>query len=189
MRAAAYAPEGFEMTLAKRWFVADGYTYQGYVRDGGYEALKKALRMSPDEVIDLVKKSNLRGRGGAGFPTGMKWSFVPKQSAKPKYMVVNADESEPGTYKDRYTLARDPHMLLEGAAIGAYAIGAHAIYIYIRGEFGLSYQRIYNAVQEAYAKGVFGSAALGSNYPLECTVHRGAGAYICGEETALLGKP
>ncbi len=186
MKAAAYAPSGFEMTLAKRWFVADGYTYAGYVRDGGYEGLAKALKMQPDEVIDLVKKSNLRGRGGAGFPTGMKWSFVPKKADRPKYMVVNADESEPGTYKDRYTLARDPHMMLEGAAIGAFAIGAHNIYVYIRGEFGLSYQRLYDAVQEAYAKGIFGDSAMGSGYKLECTVHRGAGAYICGEETALL---
>ncbi len=174
------------MTLSKRWFVADGYTYDGYVRDGGYEALRKCLKLTPEEVIETVKKSNLRGRGGAGFPTGMKWSFVPKQASKPKYMVVNADESEPGTYKDRYTLARDPHIMLEGAAIGAYAIGAHNIYVYIRGEFGLSYKRLYDAVQEAYAKGIFGDSSCGSGYKIECTVHRGAGAYICGEETALL---
>ena len=186
MNAHTYAAPGYEQTLSKRWFVADGYTYDGYVRDGGYEGLKKALKMTPDEVIDLVKKSNLRGRGGAGFPTGMKWSFVPKQATKPKYMVVNADESEPGTYKDRYTLARDPHMMLEGAAIGAYAIGAHAIYVYIRGEFGLSYRRLEDAVREAYTKGVFGTSAQGSGYRLDCYVHRGAGAYICGEETALL---
>jgi NADH-quinone oxidoreductase subunit F len=186
MNAEDFAAPGYETTLSRRWFIADGYTYAGYLRDGGYEGLRKALAMQPDEVIDLVKKSNLRGRGGAGFPTGMKWSFVPKKSEKPKYMVVNADESEPGTYKDRYTLARDPHVMLEGAAIGAYAIGAHTIYIYIRGEFGLSHQRLYDAVQEAYAKGIFGSSAMGSGYRLECTVHRGAGAYICGEETALL---
>src|SRR3954464_12843719 len=112
-----------------------------YLELDGYKALQKALKMSGDDIINEVKASNLRGRGGAGFPTGMKWSFVPKQSAKPKYVVVNADESEPGTFKDRYMLARDPHRLLEGAAIGAYAVGAHVIYIYIRGEFGLSYQR------------------------------------------------
>lgn len=181
-----YAPDGFELTLSKRWYVAQGYTYESYVKDGGYTALAKTLKMQPDEVIETVKKSNLRGRGGAGFPTGMKWSFVPKESAKPKYLVVNADESEPGTYKDRYTLARDPHMLLEGAAIGAYAIGSHTIYIYIRGEFGLPYRRLEAAVKEAYAKGIFGDSCMGSGYKLNCYVHRGAGAYICGEETALL---
>jgi NADH-quinone oxidoreductase subunit F len=186
MKAHMYAPPGYEMTLSKRWFVADGYTYAGYLRDGGYEAFAKVLKMDPGEVIDTMKKSNLRGRGGAGFPTGMKWSFVPKESAKPKYMVVNADESEPGTYKDRYTLARDPHVMLEGAAIGAYAIGAHTIYVYIRGEFNLAYQRLEAAVQDAYAKGIFGAKAMGSKYTLNCYVHRGAGAYICGEETALL---
>ncbi|HET6345190.1 MAG TPA: NADH-quinone oxidoreductase subunit NuoF [Myxococcota bacterium] len=186
MKAHNYAPEGYETTLSKRWFVQDGHTYAAYARDGGYEGLRKVLSLKPDEVIDTVKKSNLRGRGGAGFPTGMKWSFVPKDAPKPKYMVVNADESEPGTYKDRYTLARDPHMMLEGAAIGAYAIGAHTIYVYIRGEFGLSYHRLEAAVQEAYEKGIFGDSAMGSGYKLNCYVHRGAGAYICGEETALL---
>ena len=184
--AADWAPKGFEQTLSKRWFVADGWTYAGYARDGGYEALRKCLAMQPDEIIDQVKKSNLRGRGGAGFPTGMKWGFVPKESKVPKYLVINADESEPGTYKDRYILSRDPHLLLEGCAIGAKAIGANNIYIYIRGEFGLPYRRIENAVKEAYEKGIFGDSSMGSGYRIDCVVHRGAGAYICGEETALL---
>jgi NADH-quinone oxidoreductase subunit F len=188
-----YAPAGFEVTLSKRWFVPNGHTYAVYKNDGGYQALAKALQLPADEIIDTVKRSNLRGRGGAGFPTGLKWSFVPKQSDKPKYMVVNADESEPGTFKDRYMLARDPHRMLEGAAIGAYAIGAHAIYIYIRGEFGLSAVRMEAAIQEAYANGILGDSCMGSGYKLDAYVHRGAGAYICGEETALLesleGRP
>ena len=186
MQNQAWSPPGFEPSLSQRFFVDDGHTYARYTRDGGYTGLKKALAMAPDEVVDTVKKSNLRGRGGAGFPTGMKWSFVPKQSAKPKYLVVNGDESEPGTFKDRYTLARDPHRLLEGAAIAAYATGAHQIYVYVRGEFGLSHHRIEGAVREAYDKGVFGTTCLGKDYALDCHVHRGAGAYICGEETALL---
>jgi NADH-quinone oxidoreductase subunit F len=183
---AAYVAPGMEATLTKRWSVAGGHTYDVYAKDGGYEALKKVLKMTPEEVIETVKKSDLRGRGGAGFPAGMKWSFVPKESQKPKYVVVNADESEPGTYKDRYILARDPHALLEGAAIAAYAIGSHNVYIYIRGEFALPYRRLVEAVQEAYAHGIFGSSSMKSGYAIECTVHRGAGAYICGEETALL---
>lgn len=182
----AYAPEGFETTLSKRWFEPQGYTYDSYLKDGGYEGLRKVLKMKPEEVIDQVKKSNLRGRGGAGFPAGVKWSFVPKESEKPKYVVVNGDESEPGTYKDRYALARDPHMMLEGAAIAAYAIGAHQIYVYLRGEFGLPFRRLDAAIREAYDKGVFGDSCLESGHKLECAPHRGAGAYICGEETALL---
>ncbi len=182
----AYSPAGFEVTLSKRWYVKNGYTFDAYTKDGGYEALKQVLKLTPAEVIETVKKANLRGRGGAGFAAGMKWSFVPKESAKPKYLVVNADESEPGTYKDRYVLARDPHSMLEGAAIAAYAIGAHQIYIYARGEFGLPYRRLEAAIREAYAKGVFGDSCFGSGYKLDCQPHRGAGAYICGEETALL---
>lgn len=186
MRPEDFAPPGYEVSLTKRWYDVEGYTYDRYAKDGGYEALRKVLKMDPAEVIETVKKSNLRGRGGAGFPCGNKWFFVPKESKKPKYVVVNADESEPGTYKDRYILSRDPHALLEGAAIAAYAIGSHNVYVYIRGEFALPYRRIQKAVEEAYAKGVFGSSALGSGYAIDCTVHRGAGAYICGEETALL---
>ncbi|OGQ77397.1 MAG: NADH oxidoreductase (quinone) subunit F [Deltaproteobacteria bacterium RIFOXYA12_FULL_58_15] len=172
--------------MSKRWFVAKGYTYETYVKDGGYEGLKKALALEPGEVIDTVKKCNLRGRGGAGFPAGIKWSFVPKEAEKPKYLVVNGDESEPGTYKDRYVLSRDPHMVIEGAAIAAYAIGAHQIYFYLRGEFGLPRRRLEAAVAEAYDKGILGDSVLGKPYKLNAAVHRGAGAYICGEETALL---
>ncbi len=186
MSAHLWAPKGYEVTLTKRFLIEGGHTYDVYAKDGGYDGLRKVYKMQPDEVIDAVKAANLRGRGGAGFPAGVKWGFVPKESDTPKYMVVNADESEPGTYKDRYTLARDPHSMLEGAAIGAYAIGAHHIYIYIRGEFGLPYRRIEAAVEEAYQKGIFGDSSMGSGYKLECVVHRGAGAYICGEETALL---
>ncbi|MEZ4272018.1 MAG: NADH-quinone oxidoreductase subunit NuoF [Myxococcota bacterium] len=182
----SYAPEGYDITLSLRWDVSDGYTYARYVKDGGYEALRQVLTMDPNEVIETVKKSDLRGRGGAGFPAGMKWSFVPKESEKPKYVVVNADESEPGTYKDRYILSRDPHAMLEGAAICARAIGAHNIYVYIRGEFALPYRRLADAIAEAYEKGIFGDSCMGSGYKLECHAHRGAGAYICGEETALL---
>ena len=182
----SHTPEGFTPALSARFHVVNGHTYARYTADGGYTGLARALVMAPEAVIDTVKKSQLRGRGGAGFPTGMKWSFVPKVAPKPKYMVVNADESEPGTFKDRYVMARDPHRLLEGAAIGAYAVGAHVIYIYIRGEFGLSHHRLEAAVNEAYAAGVFGATCLGQDYPLECFVHRGAGAYICGEETAHL---
>jgi len=181
-----YAPEGFEVTLSKRWFVPDGYTWEAYKKDGGYEGLKAALKLSPEEVIEQVKKSNLRGRGGAGFPAGMKWSFVPKEAKKPKYIVVNGDESEPGTYKDRYILARDPHLCIEGAVIAAYAIGAHQIYFYLRGEFGLPRRRLEAAIAEAYDKGVLGDQVLGKKYKVDAAVHRGAGAYICGEETALL---
>ena len=186
MSAHLYAPEGFDVALSKRWFDPEGYTYEAYRKDGGYSALEKVFKMEPDEVIEQVKASNLRGRGGAGFPAGLKWGFVPKESDTPKYVVVNADESEPGTYKDRYTLARDPHSMLEGAAICAHAIQSHDIYIYIRGEFGLSYRRLIAAVKEAYDKGVFGDSSMGSGHKLDCYVHRGAGAYICGEETALL---
>jgi NADH-quinone oxidoreductase subunit F len=186
MTAPRYSPEGFEVTLSKRWFVPDGHTYETYKKDGGYEGLKAALELQPEEIIDRVKKSNLRGRGGAGFPAGMKWSFVPKESAKPKYVVVNGDESEPGTYKDRYILARDPHLVIEGAIIAAYAIGAHHIYFYLRGEFGLPRRRLEAAVAEAYDKGILGDKVLGKKYKVDAVVHRGAGAYICGEETALL---
>ena len=196
MSAQDFCAPGREPALSRRFFVADGHTMAGYRRDDGYGGLAAALKLPPAEVIDRVKKSALRGRGGAGFPTGMKWSFIPADSKAAKYMVVNADESEPGTYKDRYALARDPHALIEGAAIGAYAIGAHDIYVYIRGEFGLSYHRLVGAVAEAYEAGILGGSSMGSGHRIDLVVHRGAGAYICGEETALLeslegrvGKP
>ena len=160
-----------------------------YRSHGGYEALKKVLSgMSPDDVINEVKKSALRGRGGAGFPTGMKWTFVPKDSPKPKYVVCNADESEPGTFKDRYLMERDPHMLIEGMLIAAYALGAKTNYIYTRGEYKYLIDIMDVALSEARAAGLLGENILESNFSSEIHTHTGAGAYICGEETALLSS-
>jgi NADH-quinone oxidoreductase subunit F len=154
---------------------------------GGYTGLAKALReYQPPEITEIVKKSGLRGRGGAGFPTGMKWGFVPKDSGKPIYLCVNADESEPGTFKDRLIIEKDPHQLIEGTIISAYALGCHQAYIYIRGEFVYGAKVLNQAIAESYAKGYLGKNILGSGFDLELAVHRGAGAYICGEETALL---
>jgi len=164
-----------------------------HLRLGGFEAVKKALKMQPADIIEEVKKSALRGRGGAGFPAGIKWGFVPKDSPKKKYLVVNADEGEPGTFKDRYFLERDPFPLLEGAIIASYAIGANTCYIYIRGEFVKQIKIVENAIKQLYEKGYLGKDVMGSGYPLDIYVHPGAGAYVCGEETALLesieGKP
>jgi NADH-quinone oxidoreductase subunit F len=157
-----------------------------YLKSGGYRSLRTALDMDPADVIDEVKKSGLRGRGGAGFPTGVKWGFVPKDLPKPKYLICNADESEPGTFKDREIIHVDPHMLLEGIIISSYAIGAHTAYIYIRGEFYREAQFLLTAIGEAHAKGYLGEDILDSGFSLEVHVHRGAGAYICGEETALI---
>ena len=158
-----------------------------YKANNGYSAWMKVLReISPLNVIEEVKNSGLRGRGGAGFPTGVKWGFVPKDSAKPRYLVCNADESEPGTFKDRYLIEREPHMLLEGIAIASYAIAAHIAYIYIRGEFAYGADILEEAIREARANGLIGKNIQKSGYDLEIYVHRGAGAYICGEETALL---
>lgn len=154
----------------------------------GYQAAKKAFSMSADQIIDEMKKSNLRGRGGAGFPTGMKWGFIPKQSNKPKYLVCNADESEPGTFKDRDLMRYTPHLLIEGMVIGAFAIGANRGYIYIRGEYVREAELLWEAIEEAKAKGYLGKNILGSGFDFELTVHRGAGAYICGEETGLLNS-
>jgi NADH-quinone oxidoreductase subunit F len=154
----------------------------------GYEAAKKALKMQPDDLINEVKKSNLRGRGGAGFPTGVKWGFIPKQSPKPKYLVCNADESEPGTFKDRDLMRYTPHLLIEGMVIGGFAIGAHVGYIYIRGEYTREAKLLNEAIDEAYAKGYLGDNIMGTGFKFDLTVHRGAGAYICGEETALLNS-
>jgi NADH-quinone oxidoreductase subunit F len=157
-----------------------------YVSHGGYRSLRKAVESTqPDDVIAEVRKSNLRGRGGAGFPTGVKWGFVPKDMF-PKYVVVNADESEPGTFKDRQLLEGNPHQVIEGAAIAAYAIQAETVYIYCRGEFYQPAQILQRAIDEAYAAGYLGQNLLGSDYSLDMYVHLGAGAYICGEETALL---
>jgi len=154
---------------------------------GAYQCWVKTLReCKPAEVIDAVKKSGLRGRGGAGFPTGMKWGFVPKNTGNPVYLCVNADESEPGTFKDRLIIEKDPHQLLEGTAISAYALECHQAFIYIRGEFVYGAEILNKAIREAYARGYFGKNILGSGFDLDLMVHRGAGAYICGEETALL---
>ena len=158
-----------------------------YRAHGGYEAARKALTsVTPEQLVDLVKASNLRGRGGAGFPTGVKWSFLPKQTAKPVYLCVNADESEPGTFKDREICEDDPHQLLEGIIISAYAIGCHLAYIYVRGEFALGADRLEAAIAEARAAGLIGPNVLGTGFALDVWVHRGAGAYICGEETGLI---
>jgi NADH-quinone oxidoreductase subunit F len=158
-----------------------------YESVGGYQALRKTLtEYSPADVIDIVKKSGLRGRGGAGFPTGMKWGFVPKNLGKPVYLCVNADESEPGTFKDRLIIEKDPHQLVEGSIISAYAIGCHLAFIYIRGEFIRPAEILEKAVRETHAKGYLGKNILGSGYDLDLVIHPGAGAYICGEETALL---
>jgi NADH-quinone oxidoreductase subunit F len=158
-----------------------------YVSAGGYSGLRKALKeLKPADIIDMVKKSGLRGRGGAGFPTGMKWGFVPKNIGKPIYLCVNADESEPGTFKDRLIIEKDPHQLIEGTIISAYALDCRVAFIFIRGEFVTQARLLQKAIDEAYAKGFLGKNILGSGYDLELILHRGAGAYICGEETALL---
>ena len=159
---------------------------EAYFAAGGYKPLKKALGLKPAEVIDEVKKSNLRGRGGAGFPCGLKWSFIPKDAEGPRYLVCNADEGEPGTFKDRELILKNPHALIEGMAIAAYAIGAGHAYIYIRGEFAAEAELLDKSIAAARAKGFIGRNILGSGFNFEIFTHRGAGAYICGEETALL---
>ncbi|MCA9740616.1 MAG: NADH-quinone oxidoreductase subunit NuoF [Deferribacteres bacterium] len=161
---------------------------ENYKKFKGYEAAKKALKMSQDEVIEEVQKSNLRGLGGAGFPTGRKWAFIPKNSQKPVYLVINCDESEPGTFKDKYIVSSATHVLIEGIIIASYAIGAHTCYIYIRGEYVEPARRIEAAIKEAYDAGILGKKVLGTDFNLDVYVHRGAGAYICGEETALLNS-
>ncbi len=157
-----------------------------YLNEGGYGELKKALGMEPGQVTNEVKASGLRGRGGAGFPTGVKWTFIPPNNTKPVYLICNADESEPGTFKDRYILHQDPHQLLEGLIIACFAVGAHLAYIYIREEFPEAAQIVEKAISEAKAKGFLGKDIQGSGFDLEVYVHRGAGAYICGEETGLI---
>ena len=159
-----------------------------YVERGGYGALKKAFAVAPAEVIDVVKASGLRGRGGAGFPTGVKWSFMPKEPTRPHYLICNADESEPGTFKDRELMRWDPHQLIEGCLISAYAIRAKHVYIYCRGEFFETNQVLARAVEDAYAKGYVGMDILCSGNDIDVTVHQGAGAYICGEETGLMNS-
>ena len=172
--------------LSANWGADASWTLDAYRKAGGYEAVGTALKLSPAEVTDLVKDSGLRGRGGAGFPTGMKWSFVPKDNPNPKYLVVNADESEPGTCKDMPLLLASPHTLVEGMIIASYAIDCHTAFVYLRGEVLHVIRRMQQAVQEAYDAGYLGTNILGSGYDLDIVVHAGAGAYICGEETALL---
>ena len=159
-----------------------------YVKRGGYKALEKALALEPDAVTEEVKASGLRGRGGAGFPTGIKWSFMPKEPTRPHYLLCNADESEPGTFKDRELMRWDPHQLIEGCLIGAYAIRAQHVYIYCRGEFFEVNQILAKAVEDAYMKGYAGEDILGTGTTIDITVHQGAGAYICGEETGLMSS-
>jgi NADH-quinone oxidoreductase subunit F len=163
----------------------NSFTLDFYLAHGGYEALKIALGRKPDEIIEMVKASGLRGRGGAGFPTGMKWQFVDKKT-EPRYIVCNADESEPGTFKDHLLMERNPHLLVEGCAIGCYAIGAKVAYIYIRGEFFHVQRYLERAIDEAYARGFLGTNIQGTGFDCDVYVHRGAGAYEAGEETALL---
>ena len=157
-----------------------------YQNTGGYTALKQVLQMKPEDVIEEVKSSNLRGRGGAGFSAGLKWTFIPKDTAKPKYLINNADESEPGTFKDRLLINKAPHQMLEGMIIASYAINCNTAFIYIRGEFYKEYQQLKNTITEAYEANLLGKRILGSDYNLDVVIHRGAGAYICGEETGLI---
>jgi len=172
--------------LTDNWGDERSWTLQAYEGRGGYGALEKALGMAPDAVIEQVKDSGLRGRGGAGFPTGMKWGFIPQDNPNPKYLVVNADESEPGTCKDIPLMMANPHVLVEGVAISSYAIRANTAFIYIRGEVLHVIRRVQRAVKEAYLAGHLGKNIHGSGFDLDVVVHAGAGAYICGEETALL---
>jgi NADH-quinone oxidoreductase subunit F len=172
--------------LTETWDKKQSWSMATYERSGGYDGLRKALEMAPDDIIALVKDSGLRGRGGAGFPTGMKWGFIPQGDDKPHYLVVNADESEPGTCKDIPLMLAAPHTLLEGVIISSFAIRASTAFIYVRGEVLHVVRRLQRAVQEAYLAGYLGKDILGSGYDLDVVVHAGAGAYICGEETALL---
>ena len=176
-----------EKILSKLFDLKTSYTLEEYLKQGGYEAVKKALKkMKPEEILAEVKAACLRGRGGAGFPAGVKWSFVPKDVDKPKYLCVNADEGEPGTIKDRFIMSHTPHALLEGIIITSYCVGIKTAFIYIRGEYENIAVRLENAIKEAYKQGYLGKDILKSGFDLDIHVHRGAGAYICGEETALL---
>ena len=176
-----------EPVLSKRFSVKESEAIETYVRDDGYQGARKALsEMTPDQVIAEVTKSNLRGLGGAGFPTGKKWSFIPKESTKPKFLVVNADEGEPGTIKDRYIITKDPHRLIEGMIVAAFATGCRKASIYIRGEYAEPTRILQEAITDAYKYGFLGKRIFNTNIELELVVHRGAGAYICGEESALL---
>jgi len=173
--------------ISKRWGIENSTKIDVFLQNGGYQALEKALKqMTPESIIDEMKKSNLRGRGGAGFPTGMKWSFVPKDSPKAKYVICNADESEPGTCKDRPLMEMDPHQLIEGMVIAGRAIGSHQGFIYIRGEYRYVLDIVQGAITEAYERGYLGKNILGSGFDYDLLIHTGAGAYECGEESALM---
>jgi NADH-quinone oxidoreductase subunit F len=166
----------------------DGHKLAAYEAAGGYSGVKKALAMTREQVVEEAKKAHVRGRGGAGFDAGTKWSFMPKQSPKPCYLVINADEGEPGTFKDRAIMEQNPHSLVEGCIIGCYGIGAHACYIYVRDELHLAKARVEEAIAEAKARGYLGKSPFGKDFEVELYVHTGAGAYICGEETSLLNS-
>jgi NADH-quinone oxidoreductase subunit F len=176
--------------LSKRYGEPEGWKLAAYERDGGYQQAKRALGMTRDALVEEVKAANLRGRGGAGFPMGVKWSFMPwpPKPERPHYLVINADEGEPGTFKDRTLMELDPHAVVEGCMIGCFGIGAHAAYIYVRDELHLSKERLWGAIHEARAKGYLGKNPFGLGYPIDVYVHTGAGAYICGEETSLLNS-
>jgi NADH-quinone oxidoreductase subunit F len=174
--------------LSSRWRDGQAHRIDRYLELDGYASLEAAFAKDPAELVQMVKDSGLRGRGGAGFPTGMKWGFLAKGTGKPTYLVVNADESEPGTFKDMELVERDPHALLEGTIVSAYAIGCRQAFIYLRGECGFAGRRLATAIGEAYEHGLLGRDIRGSGFDLEVVLHRGAGAYICGEETALLSS-
>jgi NADH-quinone oxidoreductase subunit F len=177
----------FEPVLTRNFSLPRSETIDVYIANGGYQALPKVLReANPLQVIETVSASGLRGRGGAGFPAGRKWSFMPKDPGIEKYVCVNTDEGEPGTFKDRELVEKDPHQIIEGVIIASYAVGARRAFVYIRGEFFLGVKRWIKAIDDAYAKGFLGKNILGSEFSLDLSVHRGAGAYICGEETALI---
>ena len=190
-----YNNEHFEPVITKFVTEPGCESIEFYInKENGYKALEKALKMKPADVVDEVKKSNLRGRGGAGFPTGMKWSFMPANpvdangNPKPKYLVCNADEGEPGTFKDRLIMTKTPHKMIEGMVIGGHAIGSNKGFIYIRGEFHKEIRLVQKAIDDAYAKGFLGKNILGSDFNFDLVIYKGAGAYICGEETALLNS-
>src|SRR5699024_5691446 len=172
--------------LTKRWLSPNSWRIETYERLEGYVALRKALAVAPEELVQLVKDAGLRGRGGAGFPTGVKWGFMPTDDGKPHYLVINADEGEPGTCKDIPLMMADPHSLIEGCIISAYAMRANHCFIYVRGEVVHCPRRLESTVREAYQAGYLGENILGSGFDLDIVVHSGAGAYTCGEETALL---
>lgn len=178
--------ENFEPIILKN--IPDLHKIDVYLKNGGYTALEKALKMKPEEIIDEVKKSGLRGRGGACFPTGLKWSFMPQKTDKTKYLCCNGDESEPASFKDREIFEKNPHQFIEGTLIAGYAMGVSTAYVYIRGEYYRWIELLQKAIDDAYSKGFIGEKILGSDYSINIYIHRGAGAYICGEETALLNS-